>query len=111
MPSGSTLQTTTSVLVDSAEGLGEFVRGRRQNQKLRIDDTAQLCGISVAALSRLETANGGVRLETVLRALDGLGVALIVVPKDSPLVASLQRRPSTGGDAPHGRPTGTKKLP
>jgi transcriptional regulator with XRE-family HTH domain len=84
-------KTTPTLHVSSSEELGEVIRSRRQAQRLRIDDAAELCGISVAALSRLETANGGVRLESLLKVLDGLGLAFVVTTKDSPLIATLRR--------------------
>lgn len=83
-------RTTPTLQVSSSEELGKAIRSRRQAQRLRIDDAAALCGISVAALSRMETANGGVRLESLLKVLDGLGLALVVTTKDSPLIAKLR---------------------
>ena len=56
-----------------------------------IDDAAALFGVSVDALSRLETGNGGVRLETLLKVLDGLGLALLTAEKASTTVLTLQR--------------------
>ena len=85
------MQSTITHQVSSSEELGEAIRRRRQEQRLRIDDAAELCGISVAALSRMETANGGVRLESVLKVLDGLGLAFVITTKDSSLIAKLRR--------------------
>jgi transcriptional regulator with XRE-family HTH domain len=79
------------IVVSQGGTLGALIRRRRKAQRLRIDDAAALFGISVDALSRLETGKGGVRLETLLRALDGLGLALLAADKASPIVLALQR--------------------
>jgi transcriptional regulator with XRE-family HTH domain len=62
--------------------LGPLVRQRRRAQQLRIDDAASLLGVSVDLMSRLENGQGSVRLDKALAILDGLGLALIVVPKE-----------------------------
>lgn len=45
-----------------------------------IDQAARSCGVSVGMLSKLENGKG-VNFEHVLRALDGLGLTMLVVPK------------------------------
>ncbi len=45
-----------------------------------IDQAARICGVSVGMLSKLENGKG-VNLEHALRALDGLGLTMLVVPK------------------------------
>jgi transcriptional regulator with XRE-family HTH domain len=69
------------------------VRRRRKAQSLRIDDAAALTGVSVDLYSRLENGKGAVRLDKVLAVLDGLGLALVVCPKDDPWLQRLSRRP------------------
>jgi hypothetical protein len=64
--------------------LGPLVRQRRRAQQLRIDDAASLLGVSVDLMSRLENGQGSVRLDKALAILDGLGLALMVVPKEHP---------------------------
>ena len=72
-----------SVLVlTAASQLGLLVRARRKSQGLRIDDAASLLGVSVDLLSRLENGQGTVRLDKALAVLDGLGLALLVAPKE-----------------------------
>jgi transcriptional regulator with XRE-family HTH domain len=61
--------------------LGALIRRRRREQGLRIDDAAGLMDVSVDLMSRLENGQGTVRLEKVLSVLDGLGLALTVLPK------------------------------
>jgi transcriptional regulator with XRE-family HTH domain len=62
--------------------LGPLIRQRRREQGLRIDDAASLLGVSVDLMSRLENGQGSVRLDKAMAVLDGLGLALMVVPKE-----------------------------
>jgi transcriptional regulator with XRE-family HTH domain len=71
-------------LVTATSGIGPVVRARRHSQALRIDDAAGLMGVSVDLLSRLENGKGAVRLDKLLTVLDGLGLTLLVGPKDHP---------------------------
>lgn len=71
-------------VLKSAPELGPVVRERRKSQSLRIDDAAGLLGVSVDLMSRLENGQGSVRLDKVLAVLDGLGLALMVLPKEHP---------------------------
>ena len=66
--------------------LGPLVRERRKSQALRIDDAACLLGVSVDLMSRLENGQGTVRLDKALAVLDGLGLTMMVLPKDHPWV-------------------------
>jgi len=80
--------TDTSIrrptLLRSAPELGPVVRERRKSQSLRIDDAAGLLGVSVDLMSRLENGQGSVRLDKALAVIDGLGLALMVLPKEHP---------------------------
>jgi transcriptional regulator with XRE-family HTH domain len=62
--------------------LGRVIRAKRKASGLRIDDAAALCGVSVDLLSRLENGKSGVSTDRVLRVLDGLGLAMLVVDKE-----------------------------
>lgn len=62
--------------------LGSVVRQRRRAQHLRIDDAASLLGVSQDLMSRFENGQGTVRLDKALAILDGLGLAVVVVPKE-----------------------------
>lgn len=73
--------------------LGPIVRERRKSQALRIDDAASLLGVSVDLLSRLENGQGSVRLDKALAVLDGLGLTLLVVPKDHPWAREAAQEP------------------
>ncbi len=90
-------QRSSSVTVlNSADTLGPVVRARRKSQSLRIDDAAALLGVSVDLMSRLENGQGSVRLDKAMAVLDGLGLALLVLPKEHPWVreAEATLRPS-----------------
>jgi transcriptional regulator with XRE-family HTH domain len=71
-------------LLAAPDALGPLVRQRRRAQHLRIDDAAALLGVSVDLMSRLENGQGSVRLDKAMAVLDGLGLALLVVPKEHP---------------------------
>jgi len=66
----------------SLKDLGRIIREKRRASALRIDDAAALCGVSVDLLSRLENGKSGVSTERVLRILDRLGLAMLVVDKE-----------------------------
>ncbi len=93
-------QRSSSVTVlNSGDALGPVVRARRKSQSLRIDDAAALLGVSVDLMSRLENGQGSVRLDKVMAVLDGLGLALMVLPKEHPWVreTATQLAPTNSG--------------
>jgi hypothetical protein len=94
--------TRRPTLLQSAPDLGPVVRERRKAQSLRIDDAAALLGVSVDLMSRLENGQGSVRLDKALAVLDGLGLALMVLPKEHPWV---RETTSSGGSDSSGSPT------
>ena len=67
--------------IQSLEDLGQRIREQRKASGLRIDDAASLCNVSVDLLSRLENGRSGVSSERLLRVLDGLGLAMLVLDK------------------------------
>ena len=83
--------TPEPLRIEAASDLGPTVRARRRQQALRIDDAASLSGVSVDLLSRLENGKGSVRLDKLLSVLDGLGLTLVVGPKDHPWMQSVAR--------------------
>lgn len=98
------------ILLQSAPDLGPVVRKRRKSQSLRIDDAAGLLGVSVDLMSRLENGQGSVRLDKALAVLDGLGLTLMVLPKEHPWA---REAASSGGSANSGStsdPTGAAKA-
>ena len=83
----------SEIPVRTTRDLGREVRSRRKAQKMRIDDAAALCGVSVGLLSRLENGHSGVSSERLLKVLQGLGLELLVVPSER--LAEFPRRRST----------------
>lgn len=83
-----------ATLLTTANALGPIVRERRKSQSLRIDDAAGLLGVSVDLMSRLENGQGTVQLDKAMAVLDGLGLTLMVLPKEHPWA----RQASTQGD-------------
>ena len=94
--------TRQPTLLQSAPDLGPVVRERRKSQSLRIDDAAGLLGVSVDLMSRLENGQGSVRLDKALAVLDGLGLTLMVLPKEHPWV---REAASSSGSGSSGSPT------
>jgi hypothetical protein len=76
--------TRQATLLKTPKALGPIVRERRKSQSLRIDDAAGLLGVSVDLMSRLENGQGTVQLDKAMAVLDGLGLTLMVLPKEHP---------------------------
>jgi len=85
--------------VTDASAVGPAIRSRRREQSLRIDDAASLSGVSVDLLSRLENGRGSVRLDKLLAVLDGLGLALVLGPKDHPTMQAASHPTATRAEA------------
>ncbi len=60
------------------ELLGQFIRAKRTQSGLRIDDAAALLGVAKDTLSKLERGHSGAQLGTLLQVLNGLGIMLTV---------------------------------
>lgn len=60
--------------------LGQYVRARRTQAGLRIDDAALLCGVAKDTLSKIENGRDTVQVGSVLQVLQQLGVNLQVEP-------------------------------
>ncbi len=60
--------------------MGALVRNRRAQNQMRIDDAADMLGVSKDVLSRLENGRA-VSVDKLFKVLDGLGLNLLVVPK------------------------------
>lgn len=67
-------------LAPNLSALGALVRNQRAQSRLRIDDAADMLGVSKDVLSRLENGRP-VSLDKLFKVLDGLGLNLLVVTK------------------------------
>lgn len=74
------VETPTKLDISNPNDIAAFVRARRTQEGLRIDDAAELCGVSVETLSKIETAKAGVNLDSLFKVLNGLGIRLRVKP-------------------------------
>lgn len=73
--------SSSPVALTSLQQLGVAVRAKRKSTALRIDDAAAFAGVSVDLLSRLENGHSGVSTARLLKVLDALGLALVLVDK------------------------------
>jgi len=91
-PRNSAMPTTlpSPQLIRQSADAGALVRQRRKAQQLRIDDAAALLGVLVDLLSRLDK---------LLTVLDGLGLALVLLPKESPQLHALASASASGQSA------------
>ena len=85
--------------LDSPRDLGDCIRAVRVAARLPQDETAELCGVSVPFLNRLERGKPSVQLDSVLKVCRGLGISIDLVPPE-PLAenapTSLKRGRKTG---------------
>ncbi|MPV58592.1 transcriptional regulator [Burkholderia sp. HI2761] len=77
---------TPDPLAPTLAALGALVRNRRAQNQMRIDDAADMLGVSKDVLSRLENGRA-VSLDKLFKVLDGFGLNLLVVPKRDVQVA------------------------
>jgi transcriptional regulator with XRE-family HTH domain len=70
----------TIPLARDMAALGALVRNRRLEQAMRIDDAADLLGVSASVLSRLENGHP-VGSDRLFRVLEGFGLIMLVLPK------------------------------
>ena len=66
----------------TAELLGQFIRAKRTQSGLRLEDAALLCNVAKDTISKIENAREGVRFENILIVCKMLGIELMVKPWD-----------------------------
>jgi transcriptional regulator with XRE-family HTH domain len=66
----------------TAETLGRFIRAARTQSGMGIHEAAAFCSVAVSTMSKLEHADGDVRLSTVLQVCQMLGVTLNISAGD-----------------------------
>jgi citrate lyase beta subunit len=67
----------------SLELIGKAIKARRTQQGLDLKTAAMLCDVSVVTLSKIEHASKGVRMESVLKVMQALGIRLSILPWES----------------------------
>jgi transcriptional regulator with XRE-family HTH domain len=76
--------------------LGRLVRDRRAQSAMRIDDAADLLGVSKDTLSRLENGRS-VGLGKVFKVLNGFGLNLLLLDQQDASIALKQWQQSVQG--------------
>ncbi len=64
----------------SVKSVGRFIRASRTAQGIDLETMAMLCGVSAPTLSNVENGKAGIRLSTVLKICEGLGIRLMFEP-------------------------------
>lgn len=75
--------------------LGFLVRNRRAQSKLRIDDAANMLGVSKDVLSRIENGRS-VSMDKVFTVLNGLGLNMLVFDKRTAAAVLRKFGPTAG---------------
>ncbi|WP_339328728.1 helix-turn-helix transcriptional regulator [Burkholderia multivorans] len=73
--------TGLSPVAADLAALGQLVRNQRARAELRIDDAADLCGVTHDVLSKVENGRS-VGVEKLYKVLNGLGLRLLVVTRN-----------------------------
>ncbi len=60
--------------------IGETIKERRTQQMLDSKTTAMLCGVSLVTLSKIEKGSPGVRMDSILKVMSGLGIHMSIEP-------------------------------
>lgn len=62
--------------IDSAILMGQIIKAKRTELKMKLVDCAALCGIGVNTLSRIEKGNPNCTLGATFAVLNGLGIKI-----------------------------------
>lgn len=65
------------------ELLGQAIKARRTQSKLRLEDAAALCGVAKQTLMKIEHGKTTSQLGSILQICSALGIKLHIVPWDS----------------------------
>lgn len=60
--------------------LGQAIKARRTQSKLRLEDAAALCGVAKQTLMNIEHGNPTTQLKSLLQVCDSLGIKLHIAP-------------------------------
>lgn len=76
--------TPATQQLSDAKVLGAFVRAHRTQAGMTIHEAAAYCGVSVSAMSNIETGTGDVRLSSILKICSLMGVIITIGVKEQP---------------------------
>ena len=76
--------------------IGSLIRSARRRKGLSSKELAKFAGMAPSNLSRLESDRSDVRISTVLRVLDAMGLTLDVVPAPTADIDDVRRRMEEG---------------
>jgi len=79
MKSGKQVKPIQSPLFQepiTLQNIGKFIKARRTQQGLSTNDCAMLCGVSAYTLNKIENGFEGVKLMTLLRIMEALGMQM-----------------------------------
>lgn len=62
----------------TSELLGQAIRARRTQSRLRLEDAAALCGVAKQTLQDVEHGQGTCQISTILQICSGLGIKLCI---------------------------------
>lgn len=60
--------------------LGQAIKARRTQSKLRLEDAAALCGVAKQTFMNIEHGNPTTQLKSLLQVCDSLGIKLHIAP-------------------------------
>lgn len=60
--------------------LGQAIKARRTQSRLRLEDAAALCHVAKQTLQDIEHGSGKSKIETILQVCHGLGIKLSILP-------------------------------
>ena len=63
--------------------IGQTIKARRTQQRLDTKTAAMLCDVSLVTFNKIENASKGVRMESVLKIMQALGIKLCIDPWES----------------------------
>ena len=63
--------------------MAQFIRAKRTGLRIRVQDAAELCGVSLATYVKLEKGEAPVRTDTLFKVATTLGVKIIIEDWDA----------------------------
>jgi len=86
--------------IQTTEDLGRLVRGHRKRKHLTLESASGLANLSVRFLSEFERGKSTAEIGKVLKALNTLGLDVIVQPRNS-IVAGTKPPVELSNKSPH----------